>query len=229
MKNTFRTIEKIFTPPVVPEGEGASVRRIIGTSALKKLDPFLMLDHFNAKLPAGFPDHKHRGFETVTYMLKGTFHHEDFKGHRGTINAGDVQWMTAGKGIMHAEMPGSWEEPGDGLQLWINLLNKDRYCEPQYQEYTSEQFPVVTKDNARVKIIAGESLETKGIIYHRTPTFYLDVEMKSNGHLEQLIPKNWNGLCYLYSGSALFGPDEIMATENQVVLLKQEGSGDIEY
>jgi len=222
MKSVFRSIEKIFSPPIVPEGDGATVRRIIGTSLLKRLDPFLMLDHFNVKLPAGFPDHPHRGFETVTYMLKGSMYHEDFKGHKGLINPGDCQWMTAGKGIVHAEMPGSKNEVSNGFQLWINLPNKERLCDPQYQEIPKDKIPVVQKDNTTVKVISGESLGTKGPIFHRTPTFYLDVEMEAKGKLEQLIPKNWNGFVYLYEGSAFFGSEELKASDGQVVLLKKE-------
>lgn len=222
METTFRKIDKIFTPPEVPEGDGATVRRIIGNSKLRDLDPFLMLDHFNVKLPAGFPDHPHRGFETVTYMQSGTFYHEDSQGHSGAIEPGDCQWMTAGKGIVHAEMPGSFEDPGIGFQLWINLPNKLRMCDPQYQELKKDQFPVVSKNNATVKVIAGESLGTKGPIYHRTPTFYLDVSMDENGSLEQLIPKGWNGMVYLYEGTAFFGTDELKATKSQVVVLKKD-------
>jgi redox-sensitive bicupin YhaK (pirin superfamily) len=96
------------------------------------MDPFLMLDLFNVKLPAGFPDHPHRGFETVTYMLSGSICHEDFKGHAGEIKAGDIQWMTAGKGIVHAEMPSSFDVPAVGFQLWINLDAKSKFCEPGY-------------------------------------------------------------------------------------------------
>ena len=99
-----------FMPKEQGEGEGARIRRFIGTRNLENLDPFLMLDIFNVKLPAGFPDHPHRGFETVTYMINGEVAHEDFKGHKGIIGPGDIQWMTAGKGIMHAEMPNSFEE-----------------------------------------------------------------------------------------------------------------------
>ena len=100
----------VFKPQWVNEGKGAKVIRIIGNQHLKKMDPFLMLDLFKVKLPAGFPDHPHRGFETVTYMLKGSFYHEDFKGHKGKIEPGDLQWMTAGRGIMHSEIPASFEE-----------------------------------------------------------------------------------------------------------------------
>lgn len=107
------------------------MRRSIGGSELRNFDPFLLLDEFRVKRGAGFPDHPHRGFETVTYMLKGTFEHEDFCGHRGSITAGGLQWMTAGRGIVHAEMPAS--EESHGLQLWVNLSAKDKMCDPKYQ------------------------------------------------------------------------------------------------
>src|SRR4051812_43819307 len=110
MMKSLRTISKSFIPPVVPEGDGASVRRVIGNRSIGRMDPFLMLDNFSVKLPAGFPDHPHRGFETVTYMIQGSVCHEDFKGNKGTISPGDCQWMTAGKGIVHAEMPASADE-----------------------------------------------------------------------------------------------------------------------
>jgi len=117
----LKPLSTTFSPKEQGEGDGAKVRRIIGCSSLGNLDPFLMLDLFNVKLPAGFPDHPHRGFETVTYMISGEVAHEDFKGHSGTIGAGDMQWMTAGKGIVHAEMPNSFDNPSIGFQLWINL------------------------------------------------------------------------------------------------------------
>lgn len=115
MSRQLRSITRIITPPELPEGDGASVRRIIGTNQLKNLDPFLMMDHFFVTKPAGFPDHPHRGFETVTYMLSGSCKHEDFKGNAGEISTGGVQWMTAGRGIIHAEMPGT--DSMEGLQL----------------------------------------------------------------------------------------------------------------
>lgn len=127
----IKPIKKIFQPKYQAEGVGAKVRRIIGTHVLnkKEMDPFLMLDHFNVKLPSGFPDHPHRGFETVTYMISGKIHHEDFRGHKGTIGPGDVQWMTAGKGIVHAEIPASKTEASIGFQLWINLGKKEKMKE----------------------------------------------------------------------------------------------------
>ena len=113
--NELKAIDVAFEAREQGEGEGAKVRRFIGNQWLRNLDPFLMLDLFNVKLPAGFPDHPHRGFETVTYMLSGEVHHEDFKSNAGVIGPGDIQWMTAGKGIVHAEMPGSFEENSLGF------------------------------------------------------------------------------------------------------------------
>mmetsp|Transcript_37438 Transcript_37438/g.50817 ORF Transcript_37438/g.50817 Transcript_37438/m.50817 type:complete len:149 (-) Transcript_37438:599-1045(-) len=130
--STLKNVTSFFTPGEQGEGDGAKVRRIIGGRNLKNLDPFLMLDLFNVTLPAGFPDHPHRGFETVTYMLSGEIAHEDFKGHKGMIGPGDIQWMTAGKGIVHAEMPASFEEASYGFQLWINLDAKNKFCQPAY-------------------------------------------------------------------------------------------------
>ncbi|XP_046579779.1 uncharacterized protein LOC124287291 [Haliotis rubra] len=138
------------------EGVGARVRRSVGRSELQNLDPFLMLDEFKVASPAGFPDHPHRGFETVTYMLSGSFRHEDFCGHKGVISAGDLQWMTAGRGVVHCEMPHG-EQEGHGLQLWVNLAAKDKMVEPAYQELLDKNIPRSSKDGVTVKVIAGES------------------------------------------------------------------------
>jgi len=129
-ENNLKSLAQSFEPREQGEGDGARVRRIIGSRHLDNLDPFLMLDLFDVKLPAGFPDHPHRGFETVTYMLEGEVHHEDFTGTRGVIGPGDIQWMTAGKGIVHAEMPGSFDLRSFGFQLWINLEARNKFCQP---------------------------------------------------------------------------------------------------
>ena len=123
-----------------------------------------MLDWFNVALPAGFPDHPHRGFETVTYMLSGEIWHEDFKGHKGSIGPGDIQWMTAGKGIIHAEMPASFTEPANGFQLWINLEKKNKFCDPRYQEFKNESIPIYKHDSMTAKVIAGEVFGVQGPI-----------------------------------------------------------------
>jgi len=139
-----KTIDKIFYARDQGEGDGATVKRYIGTQQLKNLDPFLMFDEAKVKLPAGFPDHPHRGQETVTYMLDGEVMHEDSKGNQGTLGPGDMQWMTAGKGILHSEMPTSFEKTSHATQLWLNLEKKMKYCEPQYQEWNADIIPTVT-------------------------------------------------------------------------------------
>jgi redox-sensitive bicupin YhaK (pirin superfamily) len=134
-------IVKQFFPQQHPEGKGALVTRLVGSEEMPELDPFLMFDHASVRLPVGFPDHPHRGFETVAYVIEGLFYHEDSKGNRGRIDAGDVQWMTAGRGILHSEMPGTIETDTEGFQLWVNLTASKKMCEPKYQELQSKDIP----------------------------------------------------------------------------------------
>ncbi|KAK3812670.1 MAG: RmlC-like cupin domain-containing protein [Linnemannia gamsii] len=177
------------------EGVGARVRRSIGRPELRNHDPFLMLDEFNVDKNGGFPDHPHRGFETVTYMLEGQFQHEDFAGHKGTIGPGDLQWMTAGRGIVHSEMPVKSQTRAHGLQLWINLPKEHKMCEPQYQELLDGQIPRATpQDGVVVKVIAGESHGVKSQVYTRTPTMYLDFKMDKNKTVTQTIPSTFTGV-----------------------------------
>uniref|UniRef100_A0A8C6DN83 Pirin n=1 Tax=Moschus moschiferus TaxID=68415 RepID=A0A8C6DN83_MOSMO len=145
------------------EGVGARVRRSIGRPELKNLDPFLLFDEFKGGRPGGFPDHPHRGFETVSYLLEGgSMAHEDFCGHTGQLNPGDLQWMTAGQGIVHAEMPCS-EEPVHGLQLWVNLRSSQKMVKPQYQELKSDEIPKPSQDGVTVAVISGEALGIKSL------------------------------------------------------------------
>ena len=201
----LKPIGKIFSPTEQGEGDGARVRRIIGTRNLGNLDPFLMLDLFNVKLPAGFPDHPHRGFETVTYMISGKVLHEDFKGHKGEIGPGDIQWMTAGRGIVHAEMPASFDESSYGFQLWINLHAANKFCEPQYQEFKKEAIPEYknAEKGMTAKVISGEVFGVKGPIVARTPTYFIDFIFDKAGTVyEHMIPKGWNSMFVIYKGSA---------------------------
>lgn len=205
------------------EGLGAIVRRSIGRFELKYFDPFLALDEFSITAPAGFPDHPHRGFETVTYMLQGSITHEDFEGHKGTIHAGDLQWMTAGRGIVHSEMPAA-QGTQKGLQLWINLSSEHKMIEPRYQEMRSKDIKEVSKDGIKVRVIAGEALGTKSPIYTRTPTMYLDFTLKPGAHLQQPIPMSWNAFVYVIEGEGVFGISKSLpVTAHHLLLL---GSGD---
>ncbi|BFZ15235.1 hypothetical protein BsWGS_18273 [Bradybaena similaris] len=199
-----RTANLSFESVWQNEGVGARVRRSIGRSELKNFDPFLLLDEFRGKAPAGFPDHPHRGFETVTYMLLGETVHEDFMGHKGRIKAGDLQWMTAGRGIVHCEMPG--KEDAQGLQLWVNLKKADKMIAPSYQELLDKDIPKAEKNGVKVKVIAGEAFGIKSPVYTRTPTSYLDFKMSPGSQLEQPVPKDWNAFIYILSGEAWFGP-----------------------
>ncbi|KAF8925686.1 hypothetical protein BGZ58_000593 [Dissophora ornata] len=208
------------------EGMGAIVRRSLASREMRHHDPFLLLDEFWVGPKGGFPDHPHRGFETVTYMLSGQMQHEDFAGHKGTIGPGDLQWMTAGRGIVHCEMPvkdmeeeapTSQDAKNDtttksitthGLQLWVNLSHKDKQCDPQYQDLRDHQIPRARPtEGVEVKVIAGEAHGVKSEVYTRTPTMYLDYKMKKNKSVELAIPKDYSGFVYMLSGKAYFGGD----------------------
>ncbi|XP_010241770.1 PREDICTED: pirin-like protein [Nelumbo nucifera] len=216
-------VRKVLAKPQ-REGDGAVVRRSIGRMELKQLDPFLMLDEFSVSAPAGFPDHPHRGFETVTYMLQGAFTHQDFAGHKGTIRTGDVQWMTAGRGIIHSEMPVG-EGSQKGLQLWINLSSKDKMIEPRYQELVKEDIKRAEKDGVEVRVIAGESMGVKSPVYTRTPTMYLDFTLKPGAHMKQSIPESWNSFVYVIEGEGVFGSlNSSPASAHHVLVL---GPGDV--
>ncbi|CAL9017950.1 unnamed protein product [Prunus brigantina] len=218
-----RLVVRKFLARPQHEGVGAVVRRSIGRFELKYFDPFLVLDEFSVSAPAGFPDHPHRGFETVTYMLQGAVTHEDFEGHKGTIEAGDIQWMTAGRGIVHSEMPAA-QGTQKGLQLWINLSSKHKMIEPKYQEMLSKDIKEAAKDGVKVRVIAGEALGTKSPIYTRTPTMYLDFTLKSGAILQQPIQISWNAFVYVLEGEGIFGsPKSLPVTAHHLLLL---GSGD---
>ncbi|XP_006639188.3 pirin isoform X1 [Lepisosteus oculatus] len=189
------------------EGVGARVRRSIGRKELGNIDPFLMLDEFKVCKPAGFPDHPHRGFETVTYLLQGVSAHEDFCGHSGKLKPGDLQWMTAGRGIVHAEMPVS-DEPLHGLQLWVNLRSSEKMVEPQYQELKSTEIPKPSKKGVTVAVISGEALGVKSKIYTRTPTIYLDFKLEPGAKHVQAVPLGWTAFIYTLSGNIHVGPDD---------------------
>ncbi|KAF5184641.1 Pirin-like protein [Thalictrum thalictroides] len=206
------------------EGDGAVVRRSIGRLELKHLDPFLMLDEFSVSPPAGFPDHPHRGFETVTYMLQGSFSHQDFAGHKGIIRTGDVQWMTAGRGIIHSEMP-IGEGSQTGLQLWINLSSKNKMIEPRYQELLREDIKKAEKDGVEVRIIAGESMGVCSPVYTRTPTMFLDFTLKPGAHLQQSIPESWNSFVYIIEGEGIFGTLNSSPASAHHVLVLSLGDG----
>ncbi|KAA8523594.1 hypothetical protein F0562_010017 [Nyssa sinensis] len=219
-----RPVVRKFQARPQHEGVGAIVRRSIGRFELKYFDPFLALDEFSVTAPAGFPDHPHRGFETVTYMLQGAVTHEDFEGHKGTIGAGDLQWMTAGRGIVHSEMPAA-QGTQKGLQLWINLSSQHKMIEPRYQEIMSKDIAEAAKDGIKVRVIAGEALGTKSPVYTRTPTMYLDFTLKPGAHLQQPIPISWNAFVYVLDGEGVFGNSRSLPVVAHHLLLLGTGDG----
>ncbi|RYC63958.1 hypothetical protein CHU98_g2223 [Xylaria longipes] len=226
-----RAIRKVFLAVEQAEGAGARVRRSIGTPQLRNFSPFLMLDHFSIKPGAGFPDHPHRGQETITYLLTGGVDHEDFAGNAGTIEAGDLQFMTAGRGIMHAEMPRQNPDGSAnvGLQLWVDLPANLKKCEPRYRDLRAKEIPQVDiDDKVHVKVISGQSGgvdSVKDLAY--TPVWILDVEIKPGGKLAQPLPVGWNAFSYQLEGSAVFGSGDAKRTVEQYHNCVFEVDGDV--
>jgi hypothetical protein len=190
------------------DGAGVKMTRLIGSRAQAPLDPFLMLDYFGSEEASdylgGFPDHPHRGFETVTYMLAGRMRHWDNHGHSGVIAAGDVQWMKAGRGLIHSEMPEQDHGLMRGFQLWINLPAAEKMTAPAYQEFAAAQIPVEERDGARIKIVAGTS--ASGVVGPvRAPhvdALYFDVELAPGGVFAEPVPEGHEAFFVLYEGEA---------------------------
>ncbi|KAI9886293.1 MAG: hypothetical protein M1823_001902 [Watsoniomyces obsoletus] len=225
-----RAIRQVFLAVEQSEGVGARVRRSIGTPKLRNFSPFLMLDHFSVSPGAGFPDHPHRGQETVTYLLKGAFDHEDFAGNKGTIETGDLQFMTAGKGIMHAEMPHQNADGSAnvGLQLWVDLPKELKMCEPRYRDLKAAEIPSVDADEGKVhiKVISGQSYgvdSVRDLAY--TPVWILDVNIKPGGKVQQKLPTGWNGFAYTLEGNTVFGngKDATKVAQYHNVVFEQNG------
>ncbi len=207
-----RKIAKIFAPETTSDGAGVTLKRSIGSRSLSGLDPFLLFDHFGSSNPdeyiAGFPMHPHRGIETVTYMLNGSIKHRDSSGNEGVISEGDVQWMTAGSGIMHEEMPQMREGKMGGFQLWVNLPAKNKMMKPRYQEFKREEIPLVALENGTVvRVVAGNVFGTKGVVsdIEADPT-YIDVTIPANESYEQVIPSGHAVFAYIFEGSGNFSP-----------------------
>lgn len=208
-----RKVEKVITAHRQLEGGGFVVRRPFPTGGLDLVDPFLLLDEMGPAAygpgeAVGAPDHPHRGFETVTYMIDGSFEHEDSAGHRGTIAPGDVQWMTAGRGVVHSEMPvRQIRENGGrvhGFQIWVNLPARDKMMAPRYQEIASSKIPEAVSEDGRaqVRVIAGEALGVRAVIDTRTPITYQDWILQPGALVEQPLDASHNALVYVFQGAA---------------------------
>ncbi len=187
------------------EGAGVTVHRTIGTPGLRHLDPFLMLDHFGSDDPdqyiAGFPDHPHRGFITLTYMLDGHMLHQDSMGNKGDLNAGGIQWMKAASGVIHSEMPQQSEGLMRGFQLWINLPATEKMSDPGYQEFSAASIPVAERDDTRVRVISGAYEDHTGPIDDpNTDVRYLDVTLSSGAEFTYELPTSMTAFIYAYQG-----------------------------
>ena len=188
------------------DGAGVRLRRSLGGSQLNQLDPFLLLDEFKSDdsndYIAGFPDHPHRGFETVTYMLAGVMQHKDSRGNEGELTGGGVQWMTAGRGIIHSEMPRQTDGLMWGFQLWVNLPASDKMREPRYQDIAADDVPeVVTGDGGRLRVVAGEAEGVSGPVTGIvTQPLYVDVALEERGRLSQPVPVGHNAFVYVFEG-----------------------------
>jgi redox-sensitive bicupin YhaK (pirin superfamily) len=211
MDSQSRKVLEIIEPQTVTEGAGVRLKRSIATRTLNYLDPFLLFDHFGSDNPddylAGFPMHPHRGIETVTYMLAGAVYHRDSIGNSGTIEAGDVQWMTSGRGIMHEEMPQPRQGEMAGFQLWVNLPAKLKMTQPRYQEIASDLIPEINReDGVKTRVIAGKVDGVLGPVTEiaADPT-YLDVSIPPNGSFHHPIERGHSAFAYVFEGEGTFG------------------------
>jgi redox-sensitive bicupin YhaK (pirin superfamily) len=232
--NSSRSVRRVLASVETLEGAGFLVHRPFPTSALDHFDPFLLLDEMGPSDLApgeakGAPDHPHRGFETVTYLLAGSMEHGDSRGNRGRLGPGDVQWMTAGSGVVHSEMPAAdFTARGGrmhGFQLWVNLPRRDKMMTPRYQEVPAGRIPVgrSSDGSATVRVLAGEALGVSAVIDTRTPIVYLDVELRPGATFTQPLPEDFNAFVYVVSGAGLFGAQRTAARPHDLVLFGNDG------
>ena len=228
MSRAARGIRELIRPEPVLEGAGVRLRRSIGTRTLDNVDPFLLFDDFSSPNPAdhtaGFPMHPHRGIETVTYLLDGTVKHRDTTGAHGVLGPGDVQWMTAGSGILHEEMPQQRARGIAGFQLWVNLPAKLKMTPPRYQEFAAADIPEVgVEAGVKVRIIAGSIGKVEGPVKGiAAAPIYLDVRLHAGTKFEHALPSSYAAFIYVYDGEALVG-DRSVGHPKMAVL----GSGDV--
>ena len=234
-RSESRNVVAVWDSTRTMEGEGFIVHRSFPARTKSEIDPFMLLDEMGPMDLApgeakGAPDHPHRGFETVTYLLDGKFEHKDSQGHSGKLEAGDVQWMTAGAGVIHSEMPEKdFTRTGGrlhGFQLWVNLPRRDKMIAPRYQDIKSNRIPVAVSEdgNVRVKVIAGESFGKRAVIDTRTPIAYLHFTIQPGSKVLQPIPQGFNAFAYVIEGDGEFGADKRRAAKQQVVLFGNSGN-----
>jgi quercetin 2,3-dioxygenase len=232
-----RAVETLIAGRATRDGAGVRLTRVLTGELQQRLDPFLMLDQFGSSDPkdygAGFPDHPHRGFETVTYMIAGRMRHRDSAGHEGLLQNGGVQWMTAGRGLVHSEMPEQEEGLMEGFQLWLNLPSSQKMCAPWYRDIQSAEIPeLTTPEGVMVRVISGESHGVTGAMHrpamdYPTDPLYLDIHFNGVQTFSQQIPSGHNAFVYVYRGTLDVQSDQGHETVplQRMAILSQGGDG----
>jgi quercetin 2,3-dioxygenase len=225
-----RAVEQLVTGQATSDGAGVKLTRVLTQQFQRRLDPFLLLDAFGTDNPedyiGGFPDHPHRGFETVTYMIAGQMRHRDSFGHEGLLKNGGVQWMTAGSGIVHSELPEQADGRMEGFQLWLNLRAKDKMRAPWYRDIQSAEIPeFTTPDGVTVRAIAGRSHGVGGAMEREmTEPLYLDLHLNARAGFAQVLPPNFNAFVYVYRGVLEIGETRVPA--QRMAILKNSADSD---
>lgn len=228
---TPRPVEQQIAGKATSDGAGVKLTRLLGQALQRRLDPFLLFDAFGSDIPdeyiGGFPDHPHRGFETVTYMRCGRMRHRDSVGHEGLLEAGGVQWMTAGRGIIHAEMPEQDEGRMSGFQLWLNLPAQDKHCAPWYRDFPAAVLPgFVTAAGVRVTVIAGTSHGVVGAVSRpHTAPLYLDLHLPAGAGFTQRLPESHNAFVYVEAGALHIGETIVPAGQLAILANTPEADG----
>ena len=223
-----RTVERIVLGRATSDGAGVKLTRVLTSDLQRRLDPFLMLDSFRNDNPddymGGFPDHPHRGFETVTYMIAGRMRHHDSAGNSGLLGPGGAQWMTAGSGLIHSELPEQEEGLMEGFQLWLNLPSQLKMCPPEYKDIPKENIPeIVTPEGALVRVIAGHAAGIAGAVQRPfTEPTYFDVHLPEGADFKHVVPSTHNAFLYVYRGEVNVGEQSVQ--DRQMAILKNEGS-----
>ncbi len=224
-----RRIERLISGQPTSDGAGVKLTRVLTNDLQQRLDPFLMLDAFGSDQAddyiAGFPDHPHRGFETVTYMIAGRMRHRDSAGNEGLLENGGVQWMTAGRGVIHSELPEQEEGLMEGFQLWLNLPGARKMQAPWYRDFKSPELPRLrTAEGAEVTVIAGQSAGTAGAVQREvTEPLYLDIHLPAGAHFEQPLPAAHNAFIYVYRGQVQLG-GQTVPVQKMAILANDAGS-----
>lgn len=224
-----RAVERLVAGQATSDGAGVKLTRVLTQPLQRRLDPFLMLDAFGSDSAddyiAGFPDHPHRGFETVTYMLEGRMRHRDSAGHEGLLGNGGVQWMTAGRGVIHSELPEQESGRMEGFQLWLNLPARDKLRDPWYRDIASSEIPEVRGDGFMARVIAGASHGVTGAMQREhTEPLYLDVHLEPGATFEQPLPDTHNAFVYVYRGALAFETGCKVPVQRMAILANTPGS-----